>query len=417
MARTGYDFQSLTQENRDWKEARAMSKEIIQFDQAMFESKLDVMVREKVERIVNAMLDAEADEIANAARYERSDGRRAYRAGHYERSLTAKAGRLELKVPKLKGALFESAVIERYRRREESVEEALIDMYLAGVSTRQVDDISQLLWGDRMPSQTLSDKLKRVYTEIDEWRTRPLEDEYPYVFVDGVWHKRSWGGSVENVSVLVAIGVGKDGHREVIGVAEGMREDSASWEQFFRGMIERGLKGVRLVVGDRCAGLVSTVDSMLPKARYQRCMVHFMRNVLSKTPPSHREWASAALKAVFAMESRESALDKAERVATEMESRKLKAASNCLREGIGETTTYLLPEYPAGHRRRIRTNNMIERLNREIRRRTRVVGSFPDGNSTLMLVCARIRYVTANEWSTRRYLDMSRLDDTLQAAN
>ena len=417
MARTGYDFQSLTQENRDWKEARAMSKEIIQFDQAMFESKLDVMVREKVERIVNAMLDAEADEIANAARYERSDGRRAYRAGHYERSLTAKAGRLELKVPKLKGALFESAVIERYRRREESVEEALIDMYLAGVSTRQVDDISQLLWGDRMPSQTLSDKLKRVYTEIDEWRTRPLEDEYPYVFVDGVWHKRSWGGSVENVSVLVAIGVGKHGHREAIPVGEGMREDSGSWEQFFRGMIERGLKGVRLVVGDRCAGLVSTVDSMLPKARYQRCMVHFMRNVLSKTPPSHREWASAALKAVFAMESRESALDKAERVATEMESRKLKAASNCLREGIGETTTYLLPEYPAGHRRRIRTNNMIERLNREIRRRTRVVGSFPDGNSTLMLVCARIRYVTANEWSTRRYLDMSRLDDTLQAAN
>ena len=151
-----------------------MSKEIIQFDQAMFESKLDVMVREKVERIVNAMLDAEADEIANAARYERSDGRRAYRAGHYERSLTAKAGRLELKVPKLKGALFESAVIERYRRREESVEEALIDMYLAGVSTRQVDDISQLLWGDRMPSQTLSDKLKRVYTEIDEGCARKV---------------------------------------------------------------------------------------------------------------------------------------------------------------------------------------------------------------------------------------------------
>ena len=308
-------------------------------------------------------------------------------------------------------------MIERYRRREESVEEALIDMYLAGVSTRRVDDISQLLWGERMPSQTLSDKLKKVYGDIDSWRTRPLEGECPYVFMDGVWHKRSWGGHVENVSVLVAIGVNKEGHREVIGVAEGMKEDRDSWEQFVRGMIERGLKGVRLVVGDRCAGLVSTVNSMLPKARYQRCMVRFMRNVLSKTPPSHREWASAALKAVFAMESRESALDKAERVATEMESRKLKAASNCLREGIGETTTYLLPEYPAGHRRRIRANNMIERLNREIRRRTRVVGGFPDGNSALMLVCARIRYVTANEWSTRRYLDMSRLDDTLQAAN
>ena len=383
----------------------------------MFETKLDTMVREKVERIVNAMLDAEADEIANAARYERTGERKAYRAGHYERKLTAKAGRLALKVPKLKGAVFESAVIERYRRREQSVEESLIDMYLAGVSTRQVDDISQLLWGDRMPSQTLSDKLKKVYEDIDSWRTRPLESEYPYVFMDGVWHKRSWGGHVENVSVLVAIGVDSEGHREVIGVAEGMKEDGDSWEQFVRGMIERGLKGVRLVVGDRCAGLVSTVNSMLPKARYQRCMVHFMRNVLSKTPPTHRQWASAALKAIFAMESRESALAKAESVAAEMEARRLKAAANCLREGVGETTTYLLPEFPDGHRRRIRTDNMIERLNREIRRRTRVVGSFPDGNSALMLVCARIRYVTDNEWSTRRYLDMSRLDDTLQAAN
>lgn len=417
MARAVYDFQSLNKKTAIGKRREAMSKEIIQFDDAMFESKLDAMIRTKVEDIINAMLDAEADEITNAARYERKTGRKAFRAGHYERGLTAKVGKLELKVPKLKGALFESAVIERYRRRESSVEEALMEMYLAGVSTRQVDDISQLLWGDRMPSQTLSDKLKHVYAEIDGWRKRPLEGEWPYVFVDGVWHKRSWGGHVENVSVLVAIGINADGHREVIAVDEGMREDSASWEQFFRGMIERGLRGVRLVVGDRCAGLVSTVNSMLPKARYQRCMVHFMRNVLSKTPPTHREWASAALKAVFAMESRESALAKAESVAAEMESRRLKAAANCLREGIGETTTYLLPEFPDGHRRRIRTNNMIERLNREIRRRTRVVGSFPDGNSALMLVCARIRYVTANEWSTRRYLDMSRLDDNLQGAN
>ena len=255
---------------------------IIQIDQNLFETKLDRLVTEKMTQILNAMLDAEADEITGAARCERKEGRKAYRAGHYERTLTAKAGRLELRVPKLKGAVFESAVIERYRRRESSVEEALMEMCLAGVSTRQVDDISKLLWGDRMPSQTLSDKLKRVYDDIDRWRTRPLESEYPYVFMDGVWHKRSWGGSVENVSVLVAIGVNAEGHREVIGVTEGMREDAASWEQFIRSMIERGLKGVRLVVGDRCAGLVSTVNSMLPRAKYQRCMVHFMRNVLSK---------------------------------------------------------------------------------------------------------------------------------------
>ena len=364
-----------------------MSQQILQVDQAMLETTLDRMVRKSVEETLNAMLDAEADEITGAARYERSGERKAYRAGHYERDLTVKAGKMSLKVPKLKGAVFESAVIERYRRREESVEEALIDMYLAGVSTRQVDDVSQLLWGDRMPSQTLSDKLKKVYADIDEWRGRPLEQDYPYLFMDGVWHKRCWGGSVENVSILVAVGVGMDGRREVLSVAEGMKEDSESWREFIKGMLARGLKGVRLVTGDRCAGLVAAVNELLPGARYQRCMVHFERNILAKVNPKNRDWAADALKAIFSMESRDKALEKAESVAKDMEARKLREAAKCLREGIGETTTYLLDDYPREHRRRIRTNNMIERLNREIRRRTRVVGSFPDGRSALMLIC------------------------------
>lgn len=394
-----------------------MSQQILQVDQAMLETTLDRMVRKSVEETLNAMLDAEADEITGAARYERSGERKAYRAGHYERDLTVKAGKMSLKVPKLKGAVFESAVIERYRRREESVEEALIDMYLAGVSTRQVDDVSQLLWGDRMPSQTLSDKLKKVYADIDEWRGRPLEQDYPYLFMDGVWHKRCWGGSVENVSILVAVGVGMDGRREVLSVAEGMKEDSESWREFIKGMLARGLKGVRLVTGDRCAGLVAAVNELLPGARYQRCMVHFERNILAKVNPKNRDWAADALKAIFSMESRDKALEKAESVAKDMEARKLREGAKCLREGIGETTTYLLDDYPREHRRRIRTNNMIERLNREIRRRTRVVGSFPDGRSALMLICARVRYVTSSEWSTRRYLDMSRLGENVQSAN
>ena len=394
-----------------------MSQQILQVDQAMLDTTLDRMVRKSGEETLNAMLDAEADEITGAARYERSGERKAYRAGHYERDLTVKAGKMSLKVPKLKGAVFESAVIERYRRREESVEEALIDMYLAGVSTRQVDDVSQLLWGDRMPSQTLSDKLKKVYADIDEWRGRPLEQDYPYLFMDGVWHKRCWGGSVENVSILVAVGVGMDGRREVLSVAEGMKEDSESWREFIKGMLARGLKGVRLVTGDRCAGLVAAVNELLPGARYQRCMVHFERNILAKVNPKNRDWAADALKAIFSMESRDKALEKAESVAKDMEARKLREAAKCLREGIGETTTYLLDDYPREHRRRIRTNNMIERLNREIRRRTRVVGSFPDGRSALMLICARVRYVTSSEWSTRRYLDMSRLGENVQSAN
>lgn len=232
-----------------------MSDKIIRFDDAMFESELDALVRVKVERIVNAMPDAEADEIANAARYERKTDRKAFRAGHYERTLAAKAGKSSLKAPELKGALFGSAVIERCRRRESSVEEALMEMYLAGVSTRGVDDTGRLLWGERMPSRTLSDKLKKIHKEIDEWRKRPLESEYPYVFVDGVRHKRSRGGHVENAGVLVAIGVGTEGRREAIAVDEGMREDAAGRERFFRSMIERGLRGVGPVVGDWCAGL------------------------------------------------------------------------------------------------------------------------------------------------------------------
>ena len=337
----------------------------------MFESKLDAMAREKVERTINAMPDAEADEIANAAGYERRTGRKAFRAGHYGRTLAAKAGKLSLKAPELKGALFGSAVIERCRRRESSVEEALMEMCLAGVGTRRVDDTGRLLWG----------------------------------------------GHVENAGVLVAIGVGTEGRREAIAADEGMREDAAGRERFFRSMVERGLRGVGPVVGDRCAGLISTVNSMPPNARCQRCMVRFMRDVLSKTPPGHREWAFAALKAVVAQENRESAMAKAGTVAGEMEERKLKSAANRLREGVGGTATYLPPGFPANHGIKLRTNDMIGRLNREIRRRTRVVGGFPDSNSALMLVCARIRYVTANEWPNRRYLDTSRLDDNLVEAN
>ena len=166
-----------------------------------------------------------------------------------------------------------------------------------------------------------------------------------------------------------------------LAVDEGMREDAAGRERFFRSMIERGSRGVGPVVGDRCAGLVSTVNSMPPNARCQRRMVRFMRDAPSKTPPGHREWASAALKAVFAQENRESAMAKAGTVAGETEERKLKSAANRLRGGVGETTACLLPGFPANHGIKPRTNDMIGRLNKEIRRRTRVVGGFPDSNS------------------------------------
>lgn len=291
-----------------------MQDQILQVDENMLETRLDRLVSEKVEQLLNAMLDAEADEITGAARYERTGDRKAYRVGHYERDLTVKAGTVTLKVPKLKGALFESAVIERYRRREQSVEEALIDMYLAGVSTRQVDDISRLLWGERMPSQTLSDKLKGVYAQIDEWRNRPLERSYPYLFVDGVWHKRTWGGSVENVSVLVAIGVDDTGHREVVGVAEGMKEDRASWEQFVRSLIERGLRGVRCLCSISCCGFSHDDFSGLGRACRPRNGLNWMVLVSppERTGKDYDQHAPSTVYPSFAAERGIRRVDRAE---------------------------------------------------------------------------------------------------------
>ena len=178
-----------------------------------------------------------------------------------------------LHVPKLKGIQFEIAIIERYRRRECSVEEALIEMYLAGVSVRRVEDITEALWGTKVSPGTISNLNKKAYEHIGEWRTRPLSGDYPYVYVDGVFLKRSWGGEVQNVSILVAIGVDHDGYREIIGAAEGMKEDKESWKNFFIDLKKRGLTGVRLVIGDKCLGMLESLGEVYPEAKYQRCII------------------------------------------------------------------------------------------------------------------------------------------------
>lgn len=200
---------------------------VIKINEAEIRNHLGEMVRSTVEETLNDMLDAEADRLCNAKRYERSEGRTDGRAGHYKRKLHTKAGEVELKVPKLRKATFETAIIERYKRRESSVEEALMEMYLAGVSVRRVEDITQALWGMRVSAGTVSDLNQKMYERIDQWRNRPIEGDYPYVYLDGICLKRSWAGEVRNVSVLVAIGVGTDGYRDILGIVEGAKEDKA----------------------------------------------------------------------------------------------------------------------------------------------------------------------------------------------
>ena len=285
-----------------------MSDNIIQLNADLIHTELKDLVKNSVEETLNAMLDAEADKLVNAERYARDEQRKGYRAGHYDRSFSTTAGDVNLRVPKLKGVTFETAIIERYRRRETSVEEALIEMYLAGVSVRRVEDITEALWGTKVSPGTISNLNKKAYENIEKWRNRPLSGgSYPYVYVDGIFLKRCWGGEFENVSILVAIGVNEDGYREM----------------------------------------------------------------------------------------------------------KLSKAADKVESGIDETLTYM--SFPAEHWTRIRTNNTLERINREIKRRTKVVGSFPDGESALMLVCARLRHVTGSEWGSKRYLNMEHLTSMLIA--
>lgn len=386
-----------------------MSDPIVTFDENAVRGELRELVRRTVEDTINALLEEEADDLVKAGRYERTAGREAYRAGHYERDLTTTSGQVTLKMPKLKGVRFATAVIERYKRRETSVEEAMIEMYLAGVSTRRIEDVSEILWGASVSASTVSNLNEKAFEAVEECRCRPLTCAYPYVFVDGIYLKRAWGGSFENVAVMVAIGVNDDGYREVIGAAEGFTESAECWREFLSWLKGRGLSGVRMFTGDKAAAMTGAIAEVFPDAAYQRCTVHFYRNVLSKVPKSKRGQAAAMLKAIHAQESFDASMEKAGAVAEALDEMRLAAASKCVREGVVETLTYT--RFPMRHWRRIRTNNAIERLNREIRRRTRVVGTFPDGRSALMLVTARLKYVADSEWGSRRYLDVSLLDE------
>ena len=318
-----------------------MSEKIVQLNEEVIKGQIKELVRGSVEEALNELLEKEAESLTQAARYERSEARQGYRSGHYDRSLTTTSGDVTLHIPRLKGVSFETAIIERYRRRESSVEEALIKMYLAGVSVRRVEDITEALWGSKVSPATISELNKKAYVHIEDWRNRPLQGgRYPYVYVDGIYLRRNWGGEYENVSVLVAIAVNEDGFREVLGAAEGMKEDKASWVSFFQWLRGRGLDGVKLIVGDKCKGMLEAVGEVFPDAKYQRCTVHFYRNVFSVVPKSKVKIVAKMLKAIHAQESKKASREKAKAVVAELRAMKLKEAAKKVEDGIEETLTY-----------------------------------------------------------------------------
>jgi putative transposase len=387
------------------------SGNIIEINEEKIKDHLGEFVRGTVEETLNAMLDAEADVICNAQKYEHNPERKDTRAGYYGRNLHTKAGEVNLKMPKLRTLPFDTAIIERYKRREISVEESLVEMYLAGVSVRRVEDITEALWGTKVSPGTISNLNKKVYKHIEEWRNRKITGAYSYVYLDGIWLKRSWGGEVRNIAVLIAIGVNSEGFREILGVAEGAKEDKESWQAFLRYLKDRGLTGVRMFISDKSLGLVESLSHFYPEAKWQRCIVHFYRNVFTMVPHGKVKLVATMLKAIHAQEDKQAAREKAQKVIEKLKEMKLSKAAEMISESIEETLSYY--DFPDEHRRRIRTNNPLERILKEVRRRTRVVGSFPDGESALMLVAARLRYIASSSWGSKRYLNMDHLKDLM----
>ena len=382
---------------------------VIKINEAQIQDHLGEMVRSTVEETLNAMLDAEADQLCNAKRYERTADRTNGRAGHYKRNFHTKAGDVKLKMPKLRYSKFETAIIERYKRRESSVEEALMEMYLVGVSVRRIEDVTEALWGMKVSAGTVSDLNQKMYERIEGWRNEPIKGQYAYVYLDGINLKRTWGGEVKNVAVLVAIGVDEDGYRQVLGIAEGCKEDKAGWSGFLAYLKKRGLTCPELFISDKCLGLIDSLADYYPDAKWQRCTVHWYRNVLSVVPRGKMKEVAAMLKAIHAQEDAEAAQDKARAVVEKLKAMKLSSAADKVADGVDETLTYYA--FPREHHRHIYTNNPLEAINRQIRRRTRVVGAFPDGNSALMLAAARLRHIAGTQWGLRRYMNMDRLKE------
>lgn len=391
---------NLSSPQREGAGARLLSPE-------EYRSWLDVQIREAVRAVLEEVLQSEISAHLAAAPSQRTGARTGYRNGHYLRRLQTRVGELELAVPRDRAGTFRPKVFQRYRRMEQPLEQALERAYLEGVSTRRVGDIARELTGGTLSASSMSRLNGRLAERLRAWRERPLEGSYPYLYLDGISLKVRWGGSSQRVSVLVAVGVNAQGYREVLACVAGFRESEESWRGLLRSLSERGLSGVRLVISDACAGLKAVVADFLPEAQWQRCTVHVMRNVLDKVPQNRRAEVAASLKTIWHQENAAEARLKATRV-QEAWSRSLPAAMRTLSGALEDSLAFYA--FPRGHWKMLRTNNPLERLMKEIRRRTKVAEQFPHEESALLLVTARLMRMHES-WADRRYLDLTPLYD------
>lgn len=368
-------------------------------------------LRQLAETVIQQILETEMSEHIGAAPYERSAGRKGHRNGYKPRMLRTRVGTLNLLVPQDREGTFSTSLFARYQRSEKALLLSLMEMYLKGVSTRKVTKVTETLCGTSFSKSQVSALTGRLDAELCAWRERPLSREYPCIIVDARYENVRVDGNIVSQGVLIVKGVrGDDGKREILAVAVADTESEATWQDVFASLKVRGLAGVRLVTSDHHAGIIKAVKKHFQGASWQRCQVHFSKNACGLVPRQARKELAADLREVFAAPDLESALRIAATAAERWRPKYPKAAT-LIEDHIEECLAVL--SFPASHRQRLRTTNGLERLNEEIKRRTRVIRIFPNRESCLRLVTA-LAAEQSDEWVTgKRYLNVEELADSV----
>ena len=378
-------------------------------------AEVDDRIRQAAETIYQALIEAELTAVIGAFPHQRTEARTGQRNGHRPRTISTTAGDLDLKIPRLRAGSFFPSLLERRRRVDQSLFAVIMEAYLHGTSTRKVDDLVKALGADTGISKSEVSRIcADLDTEVAVFRDRSLAGQrFPYVFLDATYCKARVNHRVVSQAVVVATGVAADGHREVLGFDVGDSESGAFWTAFLRSLKTRGLSGVQLVISDAHTGLKNAIASVLIGTAWQRCRVHFLRNVLAAVPKGSAEMVAAAVRTIFAQPSPVHVRDQLEVIAT-MLGRQFPKVEAMLREAADDITAFAA--FPVSHWKKVWSTNPLERLNKEIKRRTDVVGVFPNPAALLRLAGA-VLVEAHDEWqvSERRYLSegsMALLDNS-----
>ncbi len=379
---------------------------------ARMEEDMDFL-REGVRVLSQALMELEVSEQLGAGKHERTEGRKGYRNGYREREWDTRVGTVELAVPKVRDGSYFPSLLEPRRRAERALTAVVQEAYVQGVSTRRVDELVKSLGMTSISKSQVSRICSELDEEVERFRGRPLSGMYPYVWLDATFVKTRQQGRVVSQAVVVAIGVNAEGMREVLGLDVGPSEDGAFWMGFLRGLVARGLKGVRLVVSDSHEGLKGAIQAVLAGASWQRCRVHWLRNGLSYVPKGEQALVAATIRTVFAQPTAELTREQYGRVADTFRGRYSRLAQ-LMDDSEEEVLAYTA--FPAAHWRQVWSNNPLERVNKEIKHRTDVVGIFPNDSAVIRLVGMALAE-QHDEWQvSRKYFSTESLQQMHSAA-